>query len=78
MYLTNKFFHFQTFIISLAIGLFIVYIQSPDLNTIYVYPNPDNENKILYKDKSDTCYKMKSQEVKCPSDINKIREYPVQ
>lgn len=78
MYLMSKFFHFKTFIISLAIGLFIVYIQSPDLNTIYVYPNPDNENKILYKDKTETCYKMKSKEVKCPSNINKIREYPVQ
>ena len=78
MYTITKFFHFQTFIISLAIGLFIVYIQSPDLNTIYVYPNPDNEEKILYKDRSNVCHKMKSEEVACPTNINKIREYPVQ
>jgi hypothetical protein len=78
MFTITRFFHFQTFIISLAIGLFIVYIQTPDFNTIYVYPNPDNEEKILYKDKSNVCHKMKSQEVKCPIDANKIREYPVQ
>jgi len=78
MFAVSRFFHLQTFIFSLAIGLFLVYIQTPEFNTIYVYPNPDNEDKILYKDKTNTCYKMKSQEVKCPKDANKIREYPVQ
>jgi hypothetical protein len=78
MFTVSRFFHLQTFIISLAVGLFIVYIQTPEFNTIYVYPNPDNEDKILYKDKTNTCYKMKSQETKCPIDANKIREYPVQ
>tara|TARA_B110000444_G_C18843592_1_gene600466 strand:+ start:2754 stop:2990 length:237 start_codon:yes stop_codon:yes gene_type:complete len=78
MFAVSRFFHLQTFIFSLAIGLFLVYIQTPEFNTIYVYPNPDNEDKILYKDKTNTCYKMKSQEVKCPIDATKIREYPVQ
>jgi len=74
----GKFFHLPTFIISLSIGLFVTYIKAPKLTTVYVYPNPDNENKILYKDKTDTCYKFKSKEVKCPKDEDKIREYPVQ
>ena len=74
----SKYFHLPTFIISLAIGIFIVYIQAPDLTTIFVYPNPDNEEKVLYKDRTDTCYKYSSEEVSCPSDINKFREYPIQ
>ena len=38
----GKFFHLPTFIISLSIGLFVTYIKSPKLTTIYVYPNPTN------------------------------------
>ena len=78
LYMISKYFHLPTFIISLAIGIFIVYIQAPDLTTIFVYPNPDNEEKVLYKDRTDTCYKYKSEEVSCPSDINQFREYPIQ
>ena len=59
MFAVSRFFHLQTFIFSLAIGLFLVYIQTPEFNTIYVYPNPDNEDKILYKDKTNTCHEMK-------------------
>ena len=45
---------------------------------IYVYPNPDNEDKILYKDKADNCFKFESHEVECPQDVSKIRSYQVQ
>ena len=62
-----KFFNVPCFIISLAIGLFLVYISTPSPNVIIVYPNPDNELQILYKDKSDTCYQCKSQQIKCPN-----------
>lgn len=71
-----KFFHAPTFISFLALGLFLVYITAPDTDIIYVYPTPDNVNKIQYKDKSDTCHNFKSVEVKCPSD-DKIKNYSV-
>ena len=76
-----KFFElidFRIFIFSLSIGLFFAYITSPPLDVILVYPNPDNEDKLLYKDKSGMCHRFKSQEVKCPSDTSLIRKYPVQ
>jgi len=73
-----KYFHLPTFIISLSLGLFVVYIQTPDLTTIFVYPNPDNEEKFLYKDKTDSCYKFTNEEIKCPEEEEMIREYPVQ
>ena len=73
-----KFINFPLFIASLAIGLFLVYISMPATQIIYVYPNPDNEDKITYKDKADNCFHFTSQEVKCPKDISKIRSYDVQ
>ncbi len=73
-----KFINMPCFIISLAIGLFFVYISAPTPNTIFVYPNPDNVKKILYKDQSDTCYQCNSKEIVCPKDTSKIVKYPVQ
>ena len=52
----TKYFHVPTFIISLAIGIFIVYIQAPELTTIFVYPNPDNKDKILYNNHGNSLY----------------------
>ncbi len=73
-----KFLNIPVFIIALSIGLFLSYAVNPKANIIYVYPNPETEDKILYKDKSDTCYKFVSKEVKCPNDITKIRAYNIQ
>ena len=66
------------FIISLAIGLFLVYILAPSPHVIFIYPNPDNESQLLYKDKSNTCYRCKSKEISCPNDSSKIVSYPIQ
>ena len=72
-----KFFHFPTFILSLAVGLFFVYISAPKSNVIYVYPTPDNINKIQYKDKGGTCHQFSTVEVACPKDKSKIADFPV-
>ena len=76
MYL--KFLNVPFFVVSLAIGLFVGYISMPATQVIYVYPNPDNEHKVSYKDKADNCYHFKSIEVKCPNDVSKIRSYNIQ
>ena len=73
-----KFINIPVFIISLAIGIFLVYVGNPRPSVIYVYPTPDNIGSIQFKDKSDTCYGFRSKEVTCPKNQTKIRHYPVQ
>ena len=66
------------FMISLAVGLFFVYILGPETKTIYIYPTPENVDKILFKDKADQCFSLKPEEVKCPSDISLFAKVPIQ
>ncbi len=73
-----KFLNVPLFIVSLAIGLFVSYISMPPAQIIYVYPNPDNEDKVTFKDKAENCFHFTSKEVTCPTDVSKIRSYHVQ
>lgn len=65
-------------IITLAIGLFFSYVIHPQTDIIYVYPTPENIDKIQYEDDSGTCFGFKSDEVNCPINKTKVRHYPVQ
>ena len=42
-----KFLNIPLFLVSLAIGLFVLYISMPPTQVIYVYPNPDNIDNFL-------------------------------
>lgn len=78
MVLYMKFISVPVFIISLAVGLFITYAIAPKPDIIYVYPTPDNVDKIQYKDKSGTCFGFTHKEVNCPSDNSAVQQYPLQ
>jgi len=73
-----KFINIPAFILSLAIGIFLVYIFVSDERKIYVYPTPENINKIQYKDKTGTCFSIKQKQMECPSDESLISKIPVQ
>ena len=66
------------FLISFAVGLFFVYMFGPETKTIFIYPTPENVNKILFKDKADNCFRFEEETVDCPSDTSKITSIPIQ
>ena len=65
------------FLLSLCFGIFFIYVTLPNRQVILVYPNPDNSNKLLFKDDAGICHRFVPREVKCPKDSSKIRKYPV-
>jgi len=74
----GKFIDFKAFIISLAFGLFFVYLYRQDSTVIYVYPTPENIDKLNIKDKADNCFKFEISEMVCPSNAELINNIPVQ
>ena len=70
--------NFFYFILAFAVGLFFCYILTPAPEVILKFPSPQNAGKIVYKDKSDTCYTYRADNVECPLDASKIKPQPIQ
>ena len=76
-------FHFfnklnpYVFILSFCIGIFIVYLSEPTKKIIIQHPRP-NDEKTIYRDDSDNCYKYKTIEVTCPTDKSLILDHPLE
>jgi hypothetical protein len=73
-----KYIDFRIFFISLAIGLFYVYISEDYKKVIVIYPTPDNLEKYQYKDQTDNCFSYNLKEVKCPLDDNLLHSIKIQ
>jgi len=54
-----------SFFISFAVGLFFVYIYTPKRKVVIQWPTPENAGKIVYRNREDTCYTYKVNEVPC-------------
>jgi len=70
------FINLPVFIISLALGLFFIYVYQSENRKIYVYPNPENVDHIQYKDATGACFGIKQTQLDCPKDdslISKIK-----
>lgn len=68
----HSFINFPLFIITLAIGLFAVYIMSAEKHVVRVYPTHDNYDNIQYKDKAGVCFSLEETKVKCPANDRDI------
>ena len=66
------------FLISFAIGLFFIYVLGPEIKTIFIYPSPENVDKVLFKDKAENCFYFDQLEVKCPDNESWISKIPIQ
>ena len=65
------------FLVSLALGLFIVYCTAAKPTIIIKYPTPENSDELVFKDDADNCYKFNTKEVSCPKNIN-VPDVPIQ
>ena len=75
MFKISKYIIIPVFIVCFAIGLLYVYMTAEDSRIIHVYPTPENEELMLYKDKANQCFVFEHKEVTCPKnplDISKI------
>jgi hypothetical protein len=73
-----EYISFPIFIISFAIGIFFVYIYGPEMKKIYIYPSPENIDKVIFKDKADNCFTFEAQQVDCPKNQFLISKLPFQ
>ena len=73
-----KYINIPVFIISLAIGLFLVYLYDTEKRVIYVYPKPDNVDTLQYKDATGSCFALKQEKTSCPKDDSEIAKIPAQ
>jgi hypothetical protein len=73
-----KYINVYVFIVSLALGIFAVYITTPEKRKIIVYPTHENSGILQYKDKTNSCFSVVETEVKCPANEKDIAKVPVQ
>ena len=73
-----KYINIPVFIISLALGVFFVYVTTSNNRKIIVYPTHENAHLLQYRDKTNNCFTVTETEVKCPTNPNMISKIPAQ
>ena len=56
----------KAFVLSLAVGLLVVYLSTATKKVVHVYPTPENVAKYLYKDNANNCYTFDMEKTRCP------------
>jgi hypothetical protein len=78
---TMQFFNhirFFPFLLGFAVGMFIVYILKPSAVVVVKYPNLENADHVVYRDRNGTCFKYDVKEVNCDAAEDRIKPYPLQ
>lgn len=69
--------NYLVFMVAFGVGIFFCYISTPPPQVVVKFPSPYNAGKVLYKDKSDTCYRYSAEDVACPLDRALIKPQPI-
>ena len=69
---------FFPFVMGLMVGLFIVYILKPSPLVITKYPNLENTESVIYKDRNGTCFKYETRTIDCDKAEDRLKPYPLQ
>ncbi len=65
------------FVIGIIIGIIgIIYIK-PEQKIVYKYPNPEDKNPIIYKDKNGICYTYTANASNCDKNEGKLKNFPL-
>lgn len=64
--------------VSFFVGVFMIYVVTPEPKVIYIYPTPENKDNIQYKDTADNCFGVQLIEKKCPMNPDNIKRVPIQ
>ena len=67
-----QYLNFKWFLISMAVGLFYIYIAEEYKTTILICPTPDKLKEYQYRDKTDNCFSYDLETVECPLQVNTI------
>lgn len=73
----KQFINIKVFLISLSLGFLFVYLMGAHKKIVHIYPSPENWEKVVIQDKSQSCYKYVQNNVDCPSE-DKITQFPIQ
>lgn len=73
-----KYINIYVLLISLVLGFLAMYITAPEKRKIIVYPTHENAKILQYKDKTNSCFSIVENEVKCPANDKDIAKIPMQ
>jgi hypothetical protein len=78
MFRISKYIDIYVLIISFVVGFLIVYMTTDENRIIHIYPTPENEELMLYRDKAHQCFTFQHKEVSCPVNPLDISTVPIQ
>jgi hypothetical protein len=61
----------------LIIGAIAIFMIKPEQTVVYKYPNPEVEEKIIYKDKNGVCYQYVPKKTDCDKNESKLKDFPL-
>lgn len=65
------------FLAGIIAGIFLICTMRLKTKEIIRYPNPENVDTTIYRDKNGVCFKFKSNDVSCEDNASAIKEFPL-